>query len=120
MSAVLSDFRQNAQPGCLSVGPSSNFADGSQPHGRKEAIEFVWRQPDKHLTLLEKQSIAAALAKGTDDTATSLFVAPCPEQWVGALKEFIAGLLSVSGNLWLHVLYGVRQTLTPPRLELCS
>ncbi len=70
-----------------------------QPHGRKEAIEFVWRQPDTLLTLSEKQSIAAALAKDTDDTASSLFVAPYPEQWVGALKELIAGVLPVSGKL---------------------
>lgn len=67
----------------------------SQPHGRRKAIEYVWRQPDTLLTVSEKQSIAAALAKGTDDTATSLFVAPFPEQWVGALMEFIAGVLPV-------------------------
>lgn len=51
------------------------------------------------MTLSEKQSIAAALAKDTDDTASSLFVVPYPDQWVGALKEFIAGVLPVSGKL---------------------
>ena len=83
----------------------------SQPHGRKEAIEFVWRQTDTLLTLSEKQSIAAALTKGTDDTA-----APFPEQWVGALKEFVAGVLRISSSLWLHSW----QTLTPLGLGLCS
>ncbi|KAL0034237.1 hypothetical protein WJX77_004781 [Trebouxia sp. C0004] len=64
-----------------------------RPNGRKEAIEFVWRQPDAALTLSQKQSITAALAKDTDATATLYFLAPLSEQWVGTLK----GLLEPTG-----------------------
>ncbi len=75
-----------------------------KPNGRKEAIEFVWRQPDTALTPSQKQSITAALAKDTDDTASLYFLAPRLEQWVGTLKELLAptGILPVGGKLWLH------------------
>ena len=65
-----------------------------RPNGRKEAIEFVWRQPDAALTLSQKQSITAALAKDTDETASLYFLAPLSEQWVGILK----GLLAPTGT----------------------
>lgn len=64
-----------------------------RPNGRKQAIEFVWRQPDAALTLSQKQSITAALAKDTDETASLYFLAPLSEQWVGTLK----GLLEPTG-----------------------
>ena len=65
-----------------------------RPNGRKEAIEFVWRQPDAAVTLLQKQSITAALAKDTDETASLYFLAPLSEHWVGILK----GLLEPTGT----------------------
>ncbi len=64
-----------------------------RPSGRKEAIKFVWRQPDAGLTLSQKQSITAALAKDTDETASLYFLAPLPKQWVGTLK----GMLEPTG-----------------------
>ncbi len=66
-----------------------------RPKGRKEAIEFVWRQPDAALTVSQKQSVTAALAKDTDETASLYFLAPLPTQWVGTLK----GLLEPTGAL---------------------
>ncbi|DBA96438.1 TPA: hypothetical protein ACH3X1_015330 [Trebouxia sp. C0004] len=60
-----------------------------RPNGRKEAIGFVWNQPDAALTLSQKQSITAALAKDTDETASLYFLAPVLEQWVGTLKELL-------------------------------
>ena len=76
-----------------------------KPNGRKEATKFVWRQPDTVLTPSQKQSINVALAKDTDGTAKLYFLAPRPEQWVGTLKELLApaGILPVSGKLWLHL-----------------
>ena len=65
-----------------------------RPNGQKEAIEFVWRQPGAALTLSQKQSITAALAKDTDETASFYFLAPLSEQWVGTLKE----MLEPTGN----------------------
>ena len=60
-----------------------------RPNGRKKAIEFVWRQPDADLTLSQKQTIVAALAKDTDETATLYFLSPLSENWVCTLKRSI-------------------------------
>ena len=77
----------------------------SKPSCRKDAIEFVWRQPDTALTYSQKQSIAAALAKDTDHTASLYFLAPLPEQWLGTHKELLApaGTLPVCGKLCMQL-----------------
>jgi len=83
----------------------ANLHMDSKPSCRKDAIEFVWRQPDAALTSTQKQSIAAALAKDTDHTASLYFLAPIPEQWLGTLKELLAptGTLLVCGKLYMEL-----------------
>ena len=73
--------------------------------GRKEAIEFVWRQPNAALTLSQKQSIIAALAKDTNETASLYFLAPLSEQWVGILKGLPepTGYFPPSSSVSLHL-----------------
>ncbi len=77
----------------------------TRPTGVDDAIEFVWGQPETTLTLSQKESIAAALAKETDVVARRFFLAPLAEQWVGTLKKLIepAGSFPVFGKVCLPI-----------------
>ena len=61
----------------------------NKPSTVDEALAYVWALPDTAMKLLEKQSIAAALAERTDTVARRYFSSPDPEDWVGTLKELL-------------------------------
>jgi len=106
---LLTVLANSSGPPAFHFGQATTLQMDVRPNGRKEAIEFVWRQPDAALTLSQKQSITAALAKDTDETASLYFLAPQPEQWVGTLKKLIeptgtfhcaAKFACISTKLW--------------------
>jgi len=108
---LLTVLAKSSGPPAFDVIQAATLQMEVRPNGRKEAIEFVWRQPDAALTLSQKQSITAALAKDSDETATLYFLAPLSEQWVGTLK----GLLEPTGTFhraeqWVETL---RELLAP-------
>jgi len=86
---LLTVLAKSSGPPAFHVAPATTLHMDVRPNGRKEAVEFVWRQPDAAFTLSQKQSITAALAKDTDETASLYFLAPLSEQWVGTLKGLI-------------------------------
>lgn len=64
-----------------------------RPNGRKQAIDFVWGLSNDALTTSQKDSISAALADKTDETASLYFLAPVPEQWVDCFETASQPLL---------------------------
>jgi len=77
---LLTVLAKSSGPPAFDVIQAATLQMEVRPNGRKEAIEFVWRQPDAALTLSQKHSITAALAKDTDETTSLYFVAPLSEQ----------------------------------------
>jgi len=101
---LLTVLAKSSGPPAFDVFQAATLQMEVRPNGRKEAIEFVWRQPDAALTLSQKHSITAALAKDTDETASLYFVAPLSEQWVGTLKGLLepTGTFHCAAKFFLH------------------